>query len=90
MADKLYEGDPCPDCGAPLELELPYDCSCHLSPPCPAHLDAVLICAECDWRADADDQCDGYDEAWDALWRLYDETHDHAERTSDSKSGGPL
>lgn len=38
----------------------------------------------------ADDQGEGYDEARDSLWRLYDEMHDNAARNTNSKSGGPL
>lgn len=49
MADELYEGDDCPRCGERLILELADDCSCHISSPCWAHMDAVLLCLECDW-----------------------------------------
>lgn len=42
------EGCKCPECGdGVLECETPENCSCHISAPCNAHLDAPLVCSKC-------------------------------------------
>lgn len=43
------EGDKCPekDCKGSLEYVRQKSCSCHISPPCSACVDAPLVCTEC-------------------------------------------
>lgn len=44
----IEEGCACPECGeGALEYATPENCSCHISAPCNAHLDAPLVCTEC-------------------------------------------
>lgn len=38
-------------CLGTIELVIPEDCSCHISPPCSACVEAGLICNECGWRS---------------------------------------
>lgn len=46
--EHLTEGDECPECDAGALLRaVPEDCSCHISPPCSACIDAPLVCDEC-------------------------------------------
>ncbi len=46
------EGDRCPETGCNGKLDWPKveNCSCHISPPCSACTDQLLVCQECDWE----------------------------------------
>lgn len=48
------EGDMCPDsqCDGRLSTKPTENCSCHISPPCSACLDAPLICDACAMEID--------------------------------------
>ena len=51
------EGGKCPECGGALFYPPVEDCSCHISPPCSACTDNVLLCHDCDFE-----WCPSYDE----------------------------
>lgn len=60
MSDLGYEeGAQCnrDGCAGAIELEKVENCSCHLSAPCWAHVNADMCCAECGWRAADDPLC---------------------------------
>jgi hypothetical protein len=49
----FYEGDLCPNCGEDhLALPRVENCSCHISPPCPACTDASPYCPTCGFAPD--------------------------------------
>lgn len=48
---RLIHEDDCPNCGGALVAE-PGDCSCHISPPCNACIEAVLVCEECGFEVE--------------------------------------
>ena len=49
MSQDMTEGDPCPQCGESTVKEIE-NCSCHISPPCSACVDALLFCRKCGWE----------------------------------------
>lgn len=64
--EAMEEGGACPrpGCDGVLELPIVEDCSCHISPPCAACTDSLLVCTECDpwdWEDDGSiDDSQGY------------------------------
>ena len=60
-AEDFEEGYPCPmaadengevACTGRLEIKEPEDCSCHISAPCSAHVEAALWCPVCGWEVE--------------------------------------
>jgi hypothetical protein len=51
MADRIEEGDPCPNCGdGRLECFQPDDCTCFLNPPCTPCVERGMKCNACGWQ----------------------------------------
>lgn len=49
MENNINEGDKCvhSDCDGVFVYTRQYECSCHISPPCSACVDAPLVCNKC-------------------------------------------
>ena len=54
MKKSLEEGDKCvhDDCNGVFEYARQNQCSCHISPPCSACVDAPLVCNKCGHYSD--------------------------------------
>jgi len=49
----MAEGGACPKCGSrPAAFVAEGDCTCHINPPCEAHMNAILTCLACGYEAD--------------------------------------
>lgn len=47
VQDPTEEEQPCPHCGTSVRWKEPECCSCHISPPCSACVNAPLECPNC-------------------------------------------
>lgn len=51
VEEYLEKGDKCPECGGEMGYEPVENCSCHISPPCHRCVNNQLVCLECGWEA---------------------------------------
>ena len=60
MTDLMDEGDKCleKDCVGYFEFIRDEPCSCHISPPCSACVDAPLVCNECGYSPEDEEPSD--------------------------------
>jgi hypothetical protein len=57
MKIDLEEGDECPKCRSGSMGYQPVDgCSCHISPPCSVCIENPLVCDECGYDPEYDDE----------------------------------
>jgi len=62
--ENLEPGAPCPEenCIGTVDIAPPKGCSCHISPPCSACVNAGVVCGSCGWESNPEEPEERYEQ----------------------------